>query len=255
MAVLPFIKPAVRIVVILLLLYAALVAFVLFRQRSLLYFPSHETINGGLVPWREGGQVIGYCREVARPKTVWLMMHGNAGQAAYRDYVLPRMSSEDSLYVLEYPGYGDRPGSPSRQSIDQAAVEAYRLLRAKFPHTPVGVLAESIGSGPACMLAGEKTPPDKLVLIVPFDVLADVAAEHFPILPARLLLRDRWDNVAALANYRGPVDIYGAKDDVIIPEGHARALAEKVPQARFVEISGGHNDWSECDRVKIRIAE
>ena len=45
------------------------------------------------------------------------------------------------------------------------------------------------------------------MLIVPFDNLASVASEHFPFLPVGLLLRDKWDNVAALSRYTGPVDI------------------------------------------------
>src|ERR1700677_339820 len=100
------------------------------------------------------------------------MAHGNGGQAAGRDYVLRRMSKEDSLYVLEYPGYGSREGSPSLESINRAASEAYQLLRSQHPNTPVCVLGESIGSGPACALALEKIPPDKIVLVVPFDTLA-----------------------------------------------------------------------------------
>ena len=180
------------------------------------------------------------------------MCHGNAGQAADRDYVLPRLAAQDSLYVLEYPGYGARAGSPSRAAFNQAAAEAYQLLRARNPHTPVCVLSESIGSGPACELTQLSPPPDKLVLVVPFDTLASVAAEHFPFLPVRLLLHDNWNNVAALSHYAGPVDIYGAKADRVVPIRHARALAQQVPQAKFIEFEGGHNDWADSEQVKIR---
>jgi len=248
------IKPMLRITIILLVGYLALVALVYFRQRSLLYFPSHAVPDSNLTPWRSrsAGQNIGYCREAPHARTVWLMMHGNAGQAADRDYVLPRMSDQDSLYVLEYPGYGVRAGSPSQESINQAAIEAYQLLRRQNPHTPVCALSESIGSGPACLLAAQSPPPDKIVLVVPFDVLASVAAEHFPWLPVRLLLRDNWNNVEALSHYTGPVDIYGALQDTIIPIRHAQALAKAVPQAQFIEISGGHNEWADNPDVKIR---
>jgi pimeloyl-ACP methyl ester carboxylesterase len=240
-----------RILVVLLLLYGAVVAIVYFRQRSMLYFPSHAAPATTLTPWTDGGGTIGYCREVREPRTIWLMMHGNAGQAADRDYVLPRLSGQDSLYVLEYPGYGSREGSPSMDSINQAASEAYQLLRSRNTNTPVCVLAESIGSGPACALAREKNPPDKIVLVVPFDTLANVASKHFPILPVRLLLQDTWDNVESLKKYSGPVDIFGALEDSIIPMAHAKALASQIPNARFVEITGGHNDWSENPQVKI----
>ena len=35
------------------------------------------------------------------------------------------------------------------------------LLRARFPHTPLCVVGESIGSGPAAKLAESPPPPDK----------------------------------------------------------------------------------------------
>ena len=240
-----------RIVESLVVLYLVVVAIVYFRQRSMLYFPSHAEVFTRLTPWLDGHQIIGYCREVPKAGTIWLMMHGNAGQAAGRDYVLPRMSDQDSLYVLEYPGYGSRAGSPSLESMNQAASEAYQLLRKRNPNTPVCVLAESIGSGPACAIAREKIAPDKIVLVVPFDTLANLAAKQFPFLPVRLLLRDAWDNVESLQHYNGPVEIIAAIDDTIIPIGHARALAKQIRQAQFIAVAGGHNDWSSADEVKI----
>jgi hypothetical protein len=245
-------KRVLRIAAIALAAYLILVAGVWLGQRNLLFFPSHAPPSTTLAPWHnDNQQTIGYCREVTNAQTIWLMTHGNAGQAADRDYVLGHMSPQDSLYVLEYPGYGQRAGTPSLGSINQAASEAYRLLRSRNPNTPVCVLGESIGTGPACALAREKPAPDKIVLVVPFDLLSSVASERFYFLPVRLLLRDRWDNVESLKNYAGPVDIFGAARDDIIPVAHAKALAKQLPQAKFTEISGGHNDWSENAQVRI----
>lgn len=232
--------------------YVAVAALVYFGQRSLLYYPSHESDAQGLARWTDDdGNVIGYSREAASPRKIWFMMHGNAAQAAQRGYVLRRMSERDSLYVLEYPGYGLRAGSPTRASMNAAALEAYSILKKRNPKTPVCVLGESIGSGPASHLAGTQQPPDKIVLVVPFDSLANVASGRMPFLPARLLLRDRWDNVDALKAYAGPIDIYGAVDDEVIPFTHAKALAERVPRATFHAIPGRHNDWSEMEQVRI----
>jgi pimeloyl-ACP methyl ester carboxylesterase len=225
---------------------------VFFRQRSMLYFPTHVASATALAPWMDGKRTIGYCREVPNPRTVWLMTHGNGGQAADRDYVLRRMSDADSLYVLEYPGYGAREGSPSLESMNQAASDAYHILRSRYTNTPVCVLGESIGSGPACSLALQKSQPDKIVLVVPFDSLVSVASKRFFFLPVRLMLRDTWDNVESLRHYSGPVDIFGAIDDAIIPISHAKALAKQIPHAHFTAITGGHNDWSLNEDVKIR---
>ena len=227
-----------------------LVAF--FLQRSLLFHPTNRNDTSLLVPWEEGGKVVGFCREVDQPDTVWLMMHGNAGQASNRDYVLEVMPPDDALYVMEYPGYGDRPGKPSRAAIDAAAREAYGLLCERYPNTPIGVIGESIGSGPASHLASGPRPPDKIVLIVPFDSLQRVASRHFSFLPVSLLLLDRWDNRESLKNYRGSVQIFGARDDQVIPCEHARNLAESCSVAAYSEINCGHNDWSYSPEIRIR---
>lgn len=232
-------------------LYVLLVTVVYFCQRSMLYFPAHSAHSTGLTAWSNGKRTIGYCREAPNARAVWLMTHGNAGQAADRDYVLGCMSDQDSLYVLEYPGYGLREGNPSMEAMNRAASEAYQLLRERNPNTPVCVLGESIGSGPACALAQEKIPPDKIVLVVPFDSLVSVASRRFYFLPVRLLLRDAWNNVETLRHYAGPVEIFGATDDAIIPIEHAKALATQIAGAHFVAVSGGHNDWSSSKQVKI----
>ena len=224
--------------------YLGICALLYFKQDALLFFPTHFSEDADLGPWVVDGQTIGYCHEVANPSAVWLMPHGNGGQADQRSYLLRRMSNRDSLYVLEYPGYGLRPGKPSTRSINAAAQEAYRVLREKYRALPVCVVGESMGSGPACYLASGKTPPDKLVLIVPFDVLSSVAAEKFSFFPVRLLMKNDWDNESLLKNYRGPVDIFGAIRDEVIPFEHAKNLAAHVPQAGFHSIIGGHG-WAD----------
>ena len=221
-------------------------------ERKMLFYPSHDPDESGLAPWTRGGVVIGCSREVDSPRNVWLMLHGNAGQASSRVYAIPSFSERDSVFILEYPGYGSRKGAPSRGALDRAAKEAYLALREAYPTRPVCVAAESIGSGPAGYLAGLSQPPDKFVLIVPFDRLSLVAREHFPALLVRLLLRDDWNNLAAFSKYTGPVDIFGAQADAIIPVAHARALAASIRSSRFILIEGGHNEWSHAGRVQIR---
>jgi len=221
-------------------------------QRKLLYFPSHEAGANGLAPWTNNGEIIGYSRIVGAPKNVWLMTHGNAGQAFDRAYALPCFSSDDSVFILEYPGYGLRQGVPSKKAFNQAAKEAYLLLRETYPKVPICVVAESIGNGPACTLAALTPPPDKFVLIVPFEKLSLVARDHFPGFLVSLLLRDDWDNVEALSHYKGPIDIFGSEADTTIPVVHAKALAAAIPSAKFTLIPGGHNEWSESGRVSIR---
>lgn len=221
-------------------------------ERSMLFHPTHHANSNGLHGWKdESGAPLGFVRPGSAPKAVWLLLHGTAGQAADRVYALPRFAPGDTVYIMEYPGFGLRPGKPSRASFDAAAEAAYRWLRKAHPHLPVCVAGESIGSGPASHLGSLAQPPDKIVLLTPFARLAEVARGHVPGLLVTLALKSDWDNVASLTKYPGPVEIYGAQVDVIVPVEQAKALAASKPGAKLTIIEGGHNDWSQHPRVVI----
>ena len=81
-------RPVLRLVGIVLGCYVVGVVVLYFRQCAMLYFPSHALRSSQLAPWVDGEHVIGYCLEVPNARAIWLMMHGNAGQAADRDYAL-----------------------------------------------------------------------------------------------------------------------------------------------------------------------
>lgn len=221
-------------------------------ERKFLFYPTHRPHDNSLTPWIRNGEIIGYARKTESPRNVWLMLHGNGGQASDRLYAVPSFSSEDSVYILEYPGYGLRQGVPSKQAFDGAAQEGYLLLRETYPDLPVCVAAESMGTGPAATLAGLSREPDKLVLIVPFDRLSSVARDRFPAFLVRLILKTDWDNIRALSNYKGVVEIFGAERDTIIPVNHAKTLSAGIPGSKLWIIDGGHNEWSYEGRVKIR---
>jgi uncharacterized protein len=220
--------------------------------RKMMFVPSHHAQENGLTRWMHDNRLIGFARTVEDPRNVWLLLHGNGGQAADRIYALHAFSDDDAVFILEYPGYGRRSGKLSRPSFDAATREAYELLRARFPGKPVCVAAESLGGGPGSTLARLPHPPDKFVFIVPFDDVKSLAREHVGWLPTGLMLSGSWDNVESMAGFRGPVEVFGAEGDGIIPVHHARRLAASLPQAKFHLIPGGHNDWSQQPQVRIR---
>jgi pimeloyl-ACP methyl ester carboxylesterase len=221
-------------------------------QRKVLFYPTHHSDENGLAQWKVEGQHIGYSREVSTPKNVWLLLHGNGGQASDRTYAIPCFSSEDSVFILEYPGYGKRPGKPSSKALNRAAFQSYTWLRQHFTKVPVCVAGESIGTGPACVLTQLPQPPDKLVLIVPFDSISSVASDHVSWLPAGMLLGRTWNNIKSLQNYQGPIDLFGAEADTVIPLRHAQRLAQSKPSAKLYIVPGGHNEWSTSGKVSIR---
>jgi uncharacterized protein len=229
-------------------------------ERSLLYFPQTaredqlltQARTIGLTPWRDAaGALIGWHRPATGPATerrTVVIFHGNAGQALQRDYfvqgfgALPGGDAWD-VFIFEYPGYGARPGRPSETAIKDAAAQALGLLSAD-EHPRLFLVGESLGSGVACHLAGEQ--PDRiagLLLITPFTKLEDLARQHYPGWVVRVLLSESYDNVGALARYRGPVAVLLAELDEIIPAEIGRRLYEGYSGRKKLWVQAGrtHN--------------
>lgn len=218
--------------------YVGLCVLVFFVQRRMLYFPSGmappEQIafaqSAGFEPWVDtAGERIGWKRSARgeRPQR-WLVLHGNAGLAVQRAHwadALERVSPGQALavYVLEYPGYGQRAGSPTEPSLTAAALSAVDTLPADGRR--LYLLGESLGCAVAAQVA--RARPERvggLVLVSPFNRLADVAAYHYPWLPVRWLLRDRWESEEALRGFLGPVAILAAAQDGVVPASFTQRL-------------------------------
>jgi pimeloyl-ACP methyl ester carboxylesterase len=245
---------------IVILVWLGLLAFLALSQRSMIYLPSksdaatldREAATRGFEPWKNtAGDTIGYRNLAApddpRPPAAVLITHGNAGYALHRaDYVtILRNAAPDralSIYVLEYPGYGARSGRPSQADFLAAANEALAQIPASLP---VILLGESIGTGVATATASAH--PDLiagLLLLTPFDSLANVAQHHYPLLPVRWILRDQYPAEEWLKNYHGPVAIVLAEDDTIVPAKFGQKLHHTYHGPKKLIIAGDadHND-------------
>jgi pimeloyl-ACP methyl ester carboxylesterase len=250
-------QPRLRIVRLLQLLaiaYLLVMLAVLVFQRRLIYFPTRmpaDVIESaarehGFSPWRNAqGQIIGW--RIPAGGTAGgsvLIFHGNAGCALGRDYLAQPIHAAARLdvFVLEYPGYGARPGSPTRKSIRAAAEEAFGLMPANRPKY---LVSESIGTGVACELAGNHSSQVAgLALFVPYANLAWVAQKRMPLFPAYFLLLDRFNPAACLRAYRGPVQFVIAGADEILGPAAGKELYDRYdgPKRLTVVPGAGHND-------------
>jgi pimeloyl-ACP methyl ester carboxylesterase len=104
-------------------------------------------------------------------------------------------------------------------------------------------LGESLGAAVVTELATEH-PPAALVLRSPFVDLAAVGAEHYPFLPVRALLRDRYPVAERVATIRVPTTVVLGDADSIVPPAQSRAVAAAAAGLhRLVEVPGAdHND-------------
>ena len=178
------------------------------------------------------------------PRPLIIFTHGNGELAEYWVGEFgPARSWGASVLLLEYPGYGGAPGSPSEASIRAAALAAYDWAAAdplidKDRIIPWG---RSLGGGAAAAIAQER-PVTALIMESAFTSVRPLAARY--LLPG-WMVRDPFDNLRALREYRGPLLVLHGTADRIVPIAEGRALAAAVPGAKFHEMPCGHND---CER-------
>jgi fermentation-respiration switch protein FrsA (DUF1100 family) len=174
-----------------------------------------------------------------------LVAPGNGGNRAGRAGLAEELRERGlAVLLMDYRGYGGNPGSPSEDGLAadaDAAVAALRELGYP-PHRSI-YFGESLGSGVVAALQ-TRHPPAGVVLRSPFTDLADVGAHHYPWLPVRMLIRDRFPVVEHLTASDVPVTvIYGLRDSVVPPELSAR-VADRAPSLaeRVVLAEADHND-------------
>jgi hypothetical protein len=235
-------------------------------QRRLIYFPPVYTTEqvdvfaraAKLERWRNpAGQAVGMKRLSARQPAEGrvLIVHGNAnsavGCARYADVI--QQAAALDVFILEYPGYADRDGEPSQDNLFRAADEGFRLLGT---NEPLYLAGESLGTGVASYLAG--TYPGKVagvVLLAPYNRLADVAQYHAPILPVNWLLVERFPSEDYLRRYHGPLAVFVGGKDNVVPEKFGRRLYDgysgpkriwEIPQANHEAVTDRTaEDWKE----------
>jgi pimeloyl-ACP methyl ester carboxylesterase len=237
--------------------YVIIVCAMYFWQDFFIYHPSRstpETIaqlaqNKNLRIWPDTIDTYrGFLSEGKSGKSrgTIVVFHGNAGNALNRLYFTTALNRLDYRVLLaEYPGYGARSGKTGEPQFTADAVETIRRVFKEFG-PPIFLLGESLGCGVVCAaVAKTNAPIQGVALITPWDTLPNLAQDQYWFLPARWLVKDRFDNVANLANYRGPVAVILAGQDKIIPNRLTHRLYETLPGAKqlWTFAEAGHNSW------------
>jgi len=172
-----------------------------------------------------------------------IMTHGNG--ELIDDYVPEARSFAKrgiDVLLIEYPGYGVGKGKPTTKGMREVSLQAYDwAVDTVLPNPPERVvgLGFSLGTGSVCHLA-EKRRVDGLILCAPFSEL-HLLAKRAALPP--FLMRNRFDNVSALAGFDGPVRILHGGSDSLIPVKYSKILAATLDDVDRVLIDGaGHND-------------
>ncbi|HVR29410.1 MAG TPA: alpha/beta hydrolase [Thermoanaerobaculia bacterium] len=193
-------------------------------------------LNGWHLPAADGGEAWG----------VVLVFNGNAGHRGYRAPLAEALARAGlAVLLVDYRGYGENSGWPTEAGLrlDADAAAAFLVRDRGYAPERLVYFGESLGAAVAVDLATRR-PPAALVLRSPFSSLADIGRVHYPFLPVRVLLRDRFESIDRIHDVGAPLLVVAGERDSIVPVRSSRALFDAASEPkRWVEIPGAdHND-------------
>lgn len=241
-----------------LIVVAAVLALAWALQRSLMYFPLGDVPTPAAVGL-DGVEPVRFTTEDELTLDGWfvhsrpaparatvIVFNGNAGNRAYRAPIAAALQARGlNVLLFDYRGYGGNPGSPTEAGLtfDARAARAYVATRPDVDPDRIVYFGESLGAAVATTLAVEH-PPAALILRSPFASMADIGSVHYPFLPVRRLLRDRFDSIDRIALVRAPLLVVAGDRDRIVPPDHTQRLfaAAASPKTSITIRDADHND-------------
>jgi uncharacterized protein len=237
---------------------AAVLTVIWTMQRRLMYFPIGDVPRPGEIGLSDVEPVVFETTDRLRlngwfvaargpsPRVTVLVFNGNAGNRAHRAPLAAAFQHHGlQVLLVDYRGYGGNPGTPTENGLaaDSRAAHAYLAGRPDVDASRIVYYGESLGTAVAIDLAVEH-PPAAIVLRSPFTSMVDVGQFHYPFLPVRLLLRDRFAAIDQIRRIRVPLLVIAGGRDQIVPIENSRRLydAAVAPKTLLVLANADHND-------------
>jgi fermentation-respiration switch protein FrsA (DUF1100 family) len=240
-------------------LYVGVAVLLMLLENRLLYHP-FSADDWTPPPASLGVQDVDLCTRDGTPIHAWwclpanwepsqgavLYCHGNAGNLSHRGNaaLLWQVSLEQAVLIFDYPGYGRSGGSPCESGCYAAADAAYAWLVEvqRVPPDRILLMGGSLGGGVAVDLAARK-PHRALILISTFTSIPDLAQQFYFWLPTRLLVRNRFDNLAKITLCSRPVFFAHGTADDLIPLAHGERLFTAAAEPKqFLRMVGHPHD-------------
>lgn len=231
--------------------YAAIVAFVYFRQEKLIFMPlplspDHQFTVAGVQEVKvavAGAELSALHLRLPDPKGIVFFLHGNGGnlQTWLTSIDFYRRVNYD-LFIIDYRGYGKSSGQiESETQLHEDMRIAWNKIAPLYVGKKLVIYGRSLGTGLAAKLSSD-VQPDLTVLVSPFESLKAMGDAHYPWLPGAVnrypMRTDIW-----LPKISGPVVIEHGDLDTLIGLSHGERLTQLRSGTELVVVNGaGHND-------------
>lgn len=237
-----------RILSLTAIIYIALNIVLFFFQRDLLYFPTPKTEHGyttfSLVSDGETLEIITLNEGNAQ---ALIYFGGNNETVANRAKEHISDFPNQTIYLVNYRGYGGSTGLPTEQGLYTDALALFDHLKPK--HQQISIMGRSLGTGVATYVA-EHRFIHKLILITPYDSIEEIAKEQYPLFPIGLLIKDVYDSFSRAPSINVATLIVVAENDQLIPVNNTLRLIRAFSPAKLkvkAFKNAGHNNVSHLE--------
>lgn len=232
-----------------------LAAIVPILQRKLMYFPDptyYTPAQAGLadvservIETADKARVLAWFARAKPERPTLLYFHGNAGGLETRNERIRKyMARGLGVFMMTYRGFGGSSGTPSETANVSDGLLAYdALVAAGVAASDILVYGESLGTGVAVQVAAAR-PVGGLVLDAPYTSMVDLAALHYPLIPGRWFMTDRYETRRHIAGVTAPLLILHGEADTIIPVEMGRAVFDLAAAPKVIKTfpGAGHSD-------------
>jgi uncharacterized protein len=154
---------------------------------------------------------------------------------------VPDMASfapRQAIYAFNYRGFGESTGRASERRAKADAQAIHDFVARRETTTRLALIGRSLGTAVALWLAREAAPK-RLVLISPFESVAEVArTRRFGWLAAPLMTQ-RFDCAELATSHAGATLVLLAQADASIPHDRSLRLCAHLPGAPELRVVAG----------------
>ena len=215
--------------------YLLATAWLYHSQRNMLYFPRPLVANPSADSFHIESQGIRRRGWVINPDQSRALLYlGGSGESVERDVdffheTLPGIS----VYLIPYRGYSGNPGSPTEAGLFADALHDFDYISARHP--VVDVMGRSLGTGVAIYLTVHRKV-DRLVLTTPYDSIANLGQEQYPMFPVKLLMKDKFESWRRAPLISTPILVLIAGDDQVVPRASTDNLLAHMKSPPHVVV-------------------
>jgi len=192
----------------------------------------------------DGTKLYGALVKPQAGKKLIVFYHGNSYNIAKFYYKLkPLVDKGYGVFIGEYRGFGGVKGKITQAGLELDALAAIdKLHDLGYKNQQIVLYGMSLGSYTSSYTATHAQGGDfaGLILEVPFDSLLNVVKQRiWPLFPFKLIIKDKYDNIANIKDLTIPKLIMAGTKDKTVPPQRAESLFEVVPEPKkFITYEG-----------------